>query len=379
MENHSKSRSLMLFFSFFLMSALLLLSLAHATPVPVERLPKPGQLVLTSNKDIPRHIFVARQYLKAGKFKEVVAICERVISRKKNNVDAHACLAGAYKGLGREKEYEKEASLVRKLAPKSPALYLSLATTYLALNDPKRAEHAYNEGLKTASDKTDLHMGLGELYIGEGRFKKAANQYLLVLGKKSLPPKYFLNASFALCRIDLRQRAYDRVIKRAKTITQLYPPIPQGYFFLGSAYLGKDNLHKAVKTYERLMKANSKTPLPYQELALIYNDRLGNHTKALHYAKGAADKFPDDPKSQDVLGWVYFNEGKYPEALKRFTLATSMEKRNPFFLYHLGLAYQKSGEREKAKKAFEGALGLVDNKAARKFAAELQRRINQCK
>jgi tetratricopeptide (TPR) repeat protein len=379
MKNHLKSRSAMLFFAFFLATAMILPSLLHAVPIPVEGLPKPGEMVLASDKDIPRHIFVATQYLRAGKFKEVLAICQRVLDMKKDNVEAHACLAGAYKGLGHEKEYEKEAGLIRKLAPRSPALYLSLATTYSALNDHKSAERSFKKGLKSASDKTELRMGLGALYVDEGRFKEAANQYSKVLEKKDLGPKYFLNASFALCRIDLRQKAYDQVIKRASTITELYPPIPQPYLFLASAYLAQDKTNQAVETYEKLMKNNPKSPVAYQELALIYNERLGDHAKALRYAEEAAEKFPDDPKSQDVLGWVYFNAGKYPEAVKRFEQANSLDKKNPFYRYHLGLALQKTGDRENAKNAFEEALRLVDKKAAGKFSGELQIRINQCK
>jgi len=379
MKKNLNARTALLCCSFFLASSILPASL-YATPLipPEESLPKPGELILTSEEDIPRHIAVSRQYLKAGKFVEVVTICERVAGMQKDNVEAMALQAAAYKGLGDDAKYDATARLVRKLAPESPALYLAMATTYAALKDPKKEEEMYRKGLESAVDKPELYMGLGAFYAGESRLEEAANQYKQVLVEKNLAAKYFLNASFALCRIELQQKAYDQVIKRAKTITELYPPLPQGYVFLASAYLAKNAAPQAVETYEKLLKVNPATPVPYQELALIYEDRLGDHAKALRYAKEAADKFSDDAKSHDILGWILFNQKDYPEARKRFERAVGMGKNNPQYLYHLGLSHQQAGEKEKAKKAFEEGLKFVDEKDDGGFAGELKKRIGEC-
>jgi len=374
-------RNALLFYSFFLVSSSIFPASLHATPIipPEESLPKPGELALTSEKDIPQHIVVARQYLKAGKFVEVVTICERVAGMQKDNVEAMALQAAAYKGLGDDEKYEATARLARKLAPESPALSLAMATTYAVLKDPGKEEDAYRKGLESAVDKPELYMGLGAFYAGENRLEEAANQYKQVLAEKNLAAKYFLNASFALCRIELQQKAYDQVIKRAGAITELYPPLPQGYVFLASANLAKNAVPQAIETYEKLLKVNPETPVPFQELALIYEDKLGDHAKALGYAKEAVDKFSDDPKSHDILGWIFFNQREYPEAQKRFELAAGMGKNNPQYLYHLGLSHLKAGDKEKAKKAFEEGLKFVDEKDDGKFAGELKKRIGECK
>ena len=341
------------------------------------RLPKPGEMVLTSEKDIPRHIFVAGQYLKAGKFKNVISICEQVLNMKPNHIEARALMAAAYKGLGDEEKFNKQAMLIKEQAPKSPALYLSLAQTYLAVKDFKNAESTYKEGIKTASEKTGLRMGLAALYLEKGRLNEASDQYREVLKKKDLATKHFLNANFALCRIDLQRKAYDKVIKRAKMVTDLYPPIPQGYLFLGTAHLGKGETDQAVRVYEKLMEVNPESPVSYQELALIYIDKLSDYKNALRYAEEAARKFPEDAKSQDVLGWVYYEKGKYPEALRGFQAAASLAQRNSQYHYHLGLAYQKMGDKAKAKDAFEQALRLLDPKGSEAFKKELKIRIDQ--
>ena len=352
-----------------------------AIPVQDESLPlpKPGEMVLTSEKDIPRHIWVAGQYLRAGKFKNVISICEQVLDLKPNQIDARAYMAAAYKGMGDAEKFKKEAGLIKKQAPRSPALYLALAQTYLVLKDFKNAESSYKKGLKTASEKTELRMGLAALYAQKGRLKEASNQYLEVLKKKGIATKHFLNANFVLCRIDLQRKAYDKVIKRAGMVTDLYPPIPQGYLFLANAYLAKGETDQAIKVYKKLMGVNSKSPVSYQELALIYIDKLSDYKKAFRYAEEAARRFPKDAKSHDVLGWVYYEEGKYPEALKQFETAIRIAEDNPQYLYHLGLARYKMGDKARAKQAFEQALSLLDPKESKAFWKELKSRIDQCK
>lgn len=352
-----------------------------AIPVQDESLPlpKPGEMVLTSEKDITRHIWVAGQYLKAGKFKNVIYICEQVLNMKENHIEAHAHMAAAYKGLGNEEEFKKEEKLIRNMAPRSPALYLSLAQTYLSFKDFKNAESSYKKGLKTASEKTELRMGIAALYAEQGRLKEASNQYLEVLKKKGIATKHFLSANFALCRIGLKNKAYNKVIKRAKILTDQFPPILQGYLFLGGAHLGKGETDQAINVYKKLMEVNPESPVSYQELALIYIDKLSDYKKALRYAEEAARKFPKDAKSQDVLGWVYYYKEKYPEALNQFEAAIRMAENNPQYLYHLGLARYKMGDKAQAKSAFEQALALLSQKVPKGFARELRSRIDECK
>jgi tetratricopeptide (TPR) repeat protein len=346
---------------------------------PELRLPKPGEMVLASEKDIPRHIWVAGQYLRAGKFKNVISICEQVLGLKANQIDARSYMAAAYKGIGDEKKFNKEAGLIKKQAPRSPALYLALAQTYLALKDFKNAESSYKKGLKTASEKMELRMGLAALYAQKGRLKEASGQYLEVLKTKNIAAKHFLNANFALCRIDLQRKAYDKVIKRAGMVTDLYPPIPQGYLFLANAYLSKGETEQAIKVYKKLMGANSKSPVSYHELALIYSDKLGDYQNALRYAEEAAGKFPKGAKSQDVLGWVYYNKGKYAEALKGFQGAVRLAPNSPQYHYHVGLAHQKMGEKIRAREAFKQALNLLGPNDSKEFAKEIMNGIDQCK
>ncbi len=366
---------------FFL--GIILLQNKSLSAVPLQSpgiyLPKPGEMVLASEKDIPEHIWVAKQYLRAGKFKNVISICEQVLGLKANQIDARVYMAAAYKGMGDAEKFKKQAEVIKKQAPDSPALSLALAQTYLSMKDFKNAENSYKKGLKTASEKTELRMGLAALYAQKGRLKEASAQYLEALKTKNIADKDFLNANFALCRIGLEQKDYDGVIKRAGMVTDLYPPIPRGYLFLANANLAKGKTDQAIEVYKKLMGANSKSPVPYHELSLIYSEKLSDYESAIRYAKDAVQKFPKDAKSQDVLGWVFYNKGKYSEAIKGFQDAVQLAPNNAQYHYHLGLAHQKMGKKINAGEAFNQALNLLDPNASKEFAEEIRSKIHQCR
>lgn len=354
-----------------------------ALAIPLQKtegnLPDTNDLEVTTKEDIPHAIFIADKHLKYGNYQEVIATSSKILSLDHDHIEAHAYLAAAYKGLNNKEKSEEEIALVKKLSPKSPVLSKTTAALYLSLGDKKEAELTYKNGINEFSDNAELIMALATLYRDEGRTQEAEEQFRKVLEKKNLPTQFFLNANFALCRIELEEKAYDAAIKRARILTELYPPVPQGHQFLGAAYIGNKEPEKAVKVYEDFIKINPDLPLSYQELALIYNDTLGNREKGLSYAQEAIRKFPENAKSQDLLGWIFLQDQKFPEALKHFQKATRIELGNPVYLYHLGLAYQEMQEKRLAVKAFEQALIVTDQNPANSFVEELKNRINQCK
>lgn len=330
-----------------------------------------------SNKasDIPRLIWLARQNLNSGKFEQVRTLTEQVLANKEFNVAALALYAAAHKGLGDQKSFLKASKRIKQLAPQSPALSLALATVYRVEKNYEAAEQVYLDGLKKVLNQADLRMELALLYQQLERFKEAGEQYQHVLKQQGLSLKHTLNANFALCRLDLKNKAFNKVRNRAKALIESYPPFPQSYQFLASAYLAEGNTSRAISTYERLIKANPKSPLPYQELTVIALDRLKNNKNAISYAKKGLKRFPEDARTRDVLGWVYFQQGNPEEARVQFQTATRLEADNSQFFYHLGLAHQQLGNKKQAKTAFQRSLGLINQAQSSSFKDELNIRI----
>jgi Flp pilus assembly protein TadD len=79
---------------------------------------------------------------------------------------------------------------------------------------------------------------------------------------------------------------------------------------------------------------------------------------ALNRAQTAKAALPDDPDVNDTLGWVYVKRGLPALAVAPLEQAIQKKPTEPTYHYHLGLAYLKAGDKDRARPALERALRL---------------------
>jgi tetratricopeptide (TPR) repeat protein len=63
----------------------------------------------------------------------------------------------------------------------------------------------------------------------------------------------------------------------------------------------------------------------------------------------------------DTLGWVYYKKGLYKNAIAELTDCLKQLPDNATVTYHLGMAYYKTGDLEKARAELEKALQLDES------------------
>jgi len=77
----------------------------------------------------------------------------------------------------------------------------------------------------------------------------------------------------------------------------------------------------------------------------------------------------------DTLGWVYYKKDMAAQAVGPLLQSTRINPNKPVYHYHLGLAYGKTGEKDKARASIERALSLgefPEADAARKALENLR-------
>jgi tetratricopeptide (TPR) repeat protein len=75
-------------------------------------------------------------------------------------------------------------------------------------------------------------------------------------------------------------------------------------------------------------------------------------------AQTARRGLPNLPNTADTLGWAYYYQGWYPSAVSILQTAVNEAPDDPTYHFHLGLAYQKTGDYADAKEQLNLALGL---------------------
>jgi Flp pilus assembly protein TadD len=111
--------------------------------------------------------------------------------------------------------------------------------------------------------------------------------------------------------------------------------------------------------------ANPNNVLALANLARIYTEDRRDLKQALDLAQQAERLAPKDWYVKDVLGWVLYETGKIPEAVKRLEEARALDARAPRPHYHLGMAYLKQGKKDQAATELRTALDLAPNMAPR--------------
>ena len=99
-------------------------------------------------------------------------------------------------------------------------------------------------------------------------------------------------------------------------------------------------------------------PLAANKLASSLLENGGNADVALSYAQMARSGMPDSPISADTLAWAYYHKGTYGLAVDLLEDAVKRMPQNATFHYHLGLTYQKTNNRTRAKEHLERALQI---------------------
>ncbi len=87
----------------------------------------------------------------------------------------------------------------------------------------------------------------------------------------------------------------------------------------------------------------------------MYAERGQNLDEAIQLIEKALEIEPENGYFIDSLGWAYYQQGRYPEALRELKRAVERAKDDPVIFEHLGDAYAKNG----LQRGCPGRLGEV--------------------
>jgi Flp pilus assembly protein TadD len=106
-------------------------------------------------------------------------------------------------------------------------------------------------------------------------------------------------------------------------------------------------------------------------LGYTYADRGFNLEEAEKLIRRAVEIKPDDGYILDSLGWVFFHQGLYAEAVKILERAQAQVPEDPVILEHLGDAYEKAGAYENALSAYKKATEKAKDKELEKLKVKI--------
>ena len=317
---------------------------------------------------------------------------ERAAELAKNASDAERRFIEAMV-LARGKTPEQAFPLLQKLAadyPQERLFFMVLGQNAAGLGKLDEARAAFEKAIALDPATPRAYNLVGNTYVLQGDYAKAREQYAQARAKTPAGvapggPTYGVvfthlyegHVDEALSTL----RSYVDEYKQTKAASEL----PEVFIWNSIARINLENgrLDEAMKSYEKGFESVPGSGLPEEQkkiwMGRLHHGRgrtlarMGKHEEAWAEAQtirkmidegGEAGK-PFEPAYHYLAGYVLLEKGDYPGAIEHLKQA---DQEDPFHVLLLARAYDKAGDKENARKAYQAVVASTQNGLDRALA-----------
>jgi len=302
---------------------------------------------------------------------------------------------------------EEDLKKAIEIAPQSPVGYSHLAGLRLAQKQYSEAEKLDEQALDRDPNAIEALQGLLNLYLVEKQPAKALARLNQQIAKSpSNGSFYLIQAKLLLAGGDAKmaeaaaQKAADLSPKNEEALLMLIqaqmaagstdqaavtcrraieqsPHDVRPILFLAQVQESQGDWKNAEQTYHKALQLQPDNAMAANNLAYLMLEHGLNTDVALSLAQTGRRGMPDEPSAADTLGWAYYHKGTYQSAVDLLEEAAKEDaakqsaKRDANIYYHLGLSYEKLGDKARAKAEFERALQITPNPHANEIKLAL--------
>ena len=272
------------------------------------------------------------------------------------------------------------AGIVRADPAQSLAHYI-MGVSYEFEDDANAAVLEYQKAIRFDPSAFEVQMRLGIISSQLGHSADAIKAFKAAaeIDPTDMQSRYLLALVYSSIKdFDHAAQQYETILK---TFKKLEPQNIEFYIYLGDLYYSQGKIDLGVSEFEKVLELQPKNTEALLQVGSFYLDHKkrpagvdllkrcvdtdpahGDCLNALGYSY-AEDNIhledaqqlinralavePDNPAYLDSLGWVYYQQGKFPDALELFRKATAKQE-DPAIYDHMGDAYEKLGQIDKA-------------------------------
>jgi tetratricopeptide (TPR) repeat protein len=280
-----------------------------------------------------------------------------------------------------EKQYNEAGKAYQEALDRDPNSNDALngvMNTYLAQNQTDKAIAAANAQITKSPNSSAFYDLLGTVLFNS---KKDFDGAETAFKKSAELDKNNSDALLKLGQVQVAKGSTDQAILTYQQSLQNNPREAMFYILMGELYESKQDWGKARDAYQKALEIKPENPLASNNLAYVMLQSGGNVDMALSLAQTARRGMPDSPNAADTLGWVFYQKGAYQSAVDLFQEALKLGEKNKSpddatVHYHLGLAYEKTGQTDLARQHLERVLKINPNYSQ---AADVKKQLAQLK
>ena len=333
---------------------------------------------------LPAQLKLGECLLAAGRTEEARQLHEEIVRRHPSSAQAHY-------GLGRARAATKDPtgaveSLRRacELFPYFGAAHYALALAYqrLGKRDEAREELALYEKNKHdipgAGDRLQAELNelftspaylveLGVEFARQGKLEQAAAEHEKAL---EIDPQ-LIRAHINLISLYGRLAQFEKAEEHYRAAVRLDPNSYESFYNYGVLLVNHRKYQAAGDAFRKVLEIQPNHADAHNYLGDILQ-RQGQLLEAAEEFRKAIEDWPNFPQAHFNLGRILVNQEKYQEGIQELVkaLSTKDQESEPPYLYALGAAYTRAGDREnglwylrlaRAKAAARQQLRLVES------------------
>lgn len=220
-----------------------------------------------------------------------------------------------------------------------------------------------------------VHYQLSSALAMAGRTDEALTSIRLVLAENPDTPRYESRVAWILFqgqRLKEAQAEYEQLLKKHgdKQGDEPRQILRSARMALSNIALEQNNFPQAVEWLEQVLDEYPEDAGALNDLGYLWADRNVHLERALRMTQQAVALEPTNHAYRDSLGWAYFRLGRYAEAVRELTAATTGNDDGPdgVLLDHLGDALAKSGQPAEARRVWQQAIAAFQKDGEAKKA-----------
>jgi len=265
---------------------------------------------------------------------------------------ARYALAGAYRALGETAKAQEQLTLHQKYSLDAPPEQDPLLAAVKALNAG---------GLRSLKKGISLEAA--------GRLEESAAEHERAL---EIDPR-LVQAHINLISLYGRLGQADQADRHYRKAVEMNPHLADSHYNFGVLLHGRQKYREAGEAFGKALEASPAYPEAHNNLGYV-REREGRFEEALAHYRAAIENKPNYRLAHFHLGRLLLHRGRTAEALEHLRQTLSPEDEStPGFMYGLGAAYARAGDRQNALRYLKEARGRAEALGQSGLLASIER------
>ena len=293
-------------------------------------------------------------YQELGRIPEAVEAYKRVIKIKPDDISALKALGFLSLKSGHLEDAQKTFEQILTLSPQDVRSNLGLGLVLQEIAYRIQTEDNWtsqNGPIDSETLITDAEMYLGRaIFLSLAIVKRSDNRQ-----RQATYRRLAVDAQYALGNVYLLFEKYE---KAEETFTQLFSNDDEhigAIYGIASAYQSMGDFDNAEAYLRKTLSLEPTHEYALNALGYLYAEKGTKLDEAEALIKRALEKSPEKGEYLDSLGWVFFKQGRFAEAVTTLENAIQQSPKNVIILIHLGDAYLKNNQPDKARDVWQEA------------------------